>query len=208
MSLLSADPVRRSAILLAFLALSALYFTHTYVYQPGAERLETAHRRLERLEEGNRGARKGAAVGEVELEERLALYREHIGRLEELIPANEEVAALLESVSKEGRRAGVEMTMMRPEPVEPGTYYNRLSYLVAVTGTYHAVGSFLTAIASLERIVAPGDLAITSRNPSGATDESYDGTVSASFRIRTYVVASAPTSSRPGSTANNGAPSS
>lgn len=187
MSLLPADPMGRRAVLLAILALSGLYFTRTHVYVPIAERVESTRFRLERLEEGNKRAGTGAAMGERELEQRLALYQEHIGRLEKLIPANEEVAALIEAVSEEARRAGVEMTMMRPEPVEPGDYYNRLSYRVAVTGGYHPVGSFLTAIASLERIVAPGDLAITPHKQSGADD----GSVSAIFRIRTYVVSPA-----------------
>lgn len=207
MSLLPADPAGRRAVLLALLALSGLYFTRTYLYVPIAERVESTRFRLERLKEDNRSAGTGAAMGESELEQRLALYQEHIGRLEKLIPANEEVAALLEAVSAEARRTGVEMTMMRPEPVETGDYYNRLSYQVVVTGGYHPVGSFLTAIASLERIVAPGDLAITPGNPSGPDDAVYDGTVSASFRIRTYVVSPTP----PGGAASpssNGAPTS
>ena len=207
MSLLPADPVRKSAVLLAFLSLSGLYFTHTYAYSPGAEQVESTHLRLGRLEEGNRGARTVAAMGEVELEERLALYQEHIDRLEKLIPANEEVAALLEAISDEERKAGVEVTMMRPEPVERGDFYDRLSYELAVRGSYHAVGSFMTAIASLERIVAPGDLALTASDPSGAEGEVYDGTVSASFRIRTYVAAPAQPPG-PESSANNGAPTS
>lgn len=188
MSLLPADPVRRGAVLAAFLALSCVYFTHTCHYAPGTERVRTAGLRLVRLEEADRGARADAAPGEAGLEERLALYQEHIVRLEQLFPADEEVAALLEAVSDEERRAGVEVTMMRPEPVEAGGFYDRLSYEVAVRGGYHAVGAFLAAIASLERIVAPADLAVTPGGPSGAEDGPYDGTVSATFRIRTYVV--------------------
>ncbi len=204
MSLLPSDPVGRTAVLLACLALSGLYFTRTYVHVPIAEQAESTRVRLDRLREDNGSAGTGAAMGEPELEQRLALYREHIGRLEKLIPANEEVAALLEAVSEEARQVGVEMTMMRPEPVEPGDYYDRLSYQVAVTGGYHPVGSFLAAIASLERIVAPGDLAITPAKPSGA----YDGTVSASFRIRTYVVSPAVPPGRAESPSSIGAPTS
>ncbi len=203
-----ADAARRGAVLLAFLALSGLYFTHTYVYAPKAERMEAANLRLARLGEGARSAEAGAAVRAAELEERLALYEDYIGRLEKLIPAREEVAALLEAVSDAEREAGVEMTMMRPEPVEPGDHYDRLSYRVAVTGGYHEVGSFLTAIASLERIVAPADLAIASGSPSGADGEAYEGTVSASFRIRTYVVTPARPPGPSESPASNGAPSS
>lgn len=208
MSLLPADPVGRRAVLLAFLALSGLYFARTHVYLPIARQVESTRFQLERVEEGNRRAGAGMAMGESGLEQRLALYQEHIGRLEKLIPANEEVAALLEAVSEEAGKAGVEMTMMRPEPVEPGDYYNRLSYQVVVTGGYHQIGSFLAAIASLERIVAPGDLAITRGNPSGVADGAYDGTVAASFRIRTYAVSPAVPPGDAASPSSIGAPTS
>lgn len=208
MNLLPTGPVRKSAVLLAFLALSGLYFTHTYIYAPGARRVESTRLRLARLDEGNRRAGTGAAMGEVELEERLLLYQDHIGRLEKLIPADGEVAALLKAISDEEGRAGVEMTKMRPEPVEPGDLYDRLSYVLTVQGNYHAVGSFITAIASLERIVAPGDLAIIPGGRAGPGGEPYDGTVSASFRIRTYV-ATRPRPSIPArSPADNGVPTS
>ncbi len=195
MSLLPSDPVRRGAVLCAFLAVSGLYFAHTHVFAPQARRTESRRLRLERLEEGNRDANRVLALGDGQLEERLALYKAHIAQLEALIPANEEVAALLDAISDEERRAGVEMTMMRPEPVEPGDHYDRLSYQVAVQGGYHAVGSFLAAIASLERIVAPDDLAIIPLDPPAGDDRAEAGSILASFRIRTYV-ANAPEPAR------------
>lgn len=206
MSLLPSDPVRRGAAGCAFLAVSGLYFAHAYLFAPRAERAESLRLRVERLEERNREAGRLASLGDSELEDRLVRYGERISRLETLIPANEEVAALLEAISDEERRAGVEMTMMRPEPVEPGDYYDRLSYQVVVRGDYHAVGSFLAAIASLERIVAPGDLSIT---PAGSPAEGVgeaSGTIVASFRIRTYVATQRPPAEPAGSPARNGDP--
>ena len=208
MSMLPTDPVRRGAVLLAFLALSGLYFTYAYVYAPGAAQVVSMRLRLERLEEDNRLARTGAAMGKAELEERLVLYQEHIGHLEELIPADEEVAALLKAISDEERKAQVEMTMMRPEPVEPGDFYDRLSYELAVRGGYHAVGSFIAAIASLQRIVAPENLAITHGGPAGADGETYDGAVAATFRISTYVATPTLLPDRAEPPANHGAPTS
>ena len=196
MNLLPADPMRKSAVLLAFLALSGVYFVHTYLYKPRAEAVEAQRTRLGQLEDRNRRAEAGAAMGGHTLEERLALYEEHIGRLERLIPANEEVAVLLEAISEEERRAGVEMTMMRPEPLEPGEFYDRWSYQLGVRGSYHAVGSFMTAIASLERIVAPTDVVITLDGTSSGDGGADDGGVLASFRIQTYVATSKPTAVR------------
>ena len=208
MSLLPSDPVRRSAILCAFLAVAGLYFAHTYLFAPRAERAESRRLRIERLEESNRGAKTAAALGDNELEERLALYRQHIARLEALIPANEEVAALLDAISDEERKAGVEMSMMRPEPVEPGDHYDRLSYQVTVRGGYHAVGSFMAAIASLERIVAPGDLVITPVGPPTGDEEAGFGSIVADFRIRTYVVTPRLPAEPADSSAENGDPQS
>lgn len=208
MSLLPSDPVRRSVILCAFLAASGLYFAHAYLFAPRAGRAESRRLRIESLEEGNRDANRAAALGDGELEERLALYRDHIARLEALIPANHEVAALLDAISDEERLAGVEMTMMRPEPVEAGKYYDRLSYQVTVQGGYHAVGSFLAAIASLERIVSPGDLVMTPVHSETGDNPAEAGSIVASFRIRTYV-ATAPAPADPAqSSAKTGDPQS
>lgn len=187
MSFLPTDPLRRGAILCAFLAVSGLYFVHAYRVAPMSEQAEETRVRLRKLEEDQREVRRAAVAGDSELQERLELYGNHIARLEALIPANEEVAALLDAISDEERRVGVEMTMMRPEPVEPGDYYDRLSYRVTVRGRYHAVGSFLASIASLERIVAPGDLVITPADRSSGDDGVEAGLILASFRIRTYV---------------------
>ena len=208
MSLLPDDPVRRGALLCAFLAVSGLYFVHNHVFARMAERSESRRLRLERVEESNRGAMRIAELGDGELEERLTLYRGHIVRLEALIPADEEVAALLDAISDEERRAGVEMTMMRPEPVEPGDYYDRLSYQLTVRGGYHAVGSFMASIASLDRIVAPGDLVVTPvDSPPGDAGQAI-GLIHASFRIRTYVANPPRSDEPPESSARNGDPQS
>ena len=206
MSFLPTDPMRRGAILCAFLAVSGLYFAHAHLLAPANERAEAKRLRIERLEESQRRAREVAAMGDADLEERLELYRDHIARLETLIPANEEVAALLDAISDEERNAGVEMTMMRPEPVEPGDYYDRLSYVVTVRGRYHAVGSFLAAIASLERIVAPGDLVINPAGPPAGGDDAGAGSILASFRIRTYIARPSPSDEPAGPPAENGDP--
>ena len=206
MKLLPADPVRRSAALLAFLSLSGVYFVHTYFHAPRAEEAEVLRARIGQMEDRNRQAAAAAARGGGELEERLAVYQGHMVRLERLIPANEEVAALLEAISLEERRVGVEMTMMRPEPLEPGEYYDRWSYELGVRGSYHAVGSFMTAIASLERIVAPADVVITPDGSRSGDGDGLGGDVLASFRIRTYVAAARQPAANPDPSEGTGGP--
>jgi type IV pilus assembly protein PilO len=187
MALLPDDPKRRNTVLGAALALVGLYFFHSYYYAPRAEEAEGLEARLEQLENQNRRAQIIATRGGAELEQRLALYEDHIIQLEKLIPQDEEVAALLEAMSLEGRRTGVDITLMRPEPMEVGDYYDRWSYELGVQGTYHSVGTFLASIASLERIVASVDMEMGPA-PVSTDGKDVEGRVNARFRIQTYVV--------------------
>lgn len=116
------------------------------------------------------------------------MYEAHLARLEDLIPSREEVASLLEAISVEERLAGVEVTLLRPEPPDPGELYDRWSYEMAVRGDYHAIGSFLTAISSLERIMVPADLVLDSGLPPMAGQPGSHSRIVARLRIHTYVV--------------------
>ena len=58
---------------------------------------------------------------------------------------------------------------------------------MTVVGEYHAVGRFLTEIASLSRIVTPVQVDISVYgNPAAVPD--MESPVQASFRIETYVL--------------------
>ncbi len=199
MKLLPEEPRRRNAVLAAVLALCSAYAVHYYVYAPAQREADAARLRLAELKKKNRQADAATADGPEALERRLRLYEDHIARLERLIPADEEVPALLEAVSAEERRAGVDVAAMRPEPPEPGEFYRRRSYELQVVGGYHQVGSFMTAIASLERLVAPTDLYIapapdialapdpeSGLDPTSGPDSISGGRVVATFHIRTY----------------------
>ena len=187
MSLLPTDPLKRSAVLLALLSLSGPYFVYTYLFAPAVGRAEEQRVRIARLEEWNRQASADAVVDEGDLEAAVGRYAEHIAALEGLIPAGGEVAVLLEAISDYETRTGVEVTRMRPQPIGPGEFYDRWSYELDIRGSYHAIGSFLAGIASLERIVVPTAVAITPEGESGLSAEDDGGAVLASLRIQSYV---------------------
>ncbi len=186
MALIPDDPRQRNALLGIIIALAAVYLFWDYWYNPQVEEIDALEARLEQVEEQNRQAQVIAARGGEELEERLAVYERHIERLEELIPESEEVPALLNSMALEARNAGVELGSMRPEPADEGEFYTMQSYEIGVIGDYHDVGRFLTAVASLPRIVTPVDVEITPYTGPDVTDAAFP--VQARFRIQTYVV--------------------
>ncbi len=189
MRLLPSDRLRRNAALSSLLALSSVYFAYTYICVPRAARAETLRLRLDALQAIRQPGLQ--ALSQTDLQHRLELHEAHLARLEDLIPSSEEVASLLEAVSVEERLAGVEVTMLRPETPEAGRPYDRRSYEMAVKGDYHAIGSFLTAIASLERIMVPANLTADRAPPTGTrqTGAAYQAVVR--VRIQTYVLSPA-----------------
>ncbi|MEX2467722.1 MAG: type 4a pilus biogenesis protein PilO [Gemmatimonadota bacterium] len=181
------DPKQRNWMIAGVVVLLLIIPFRMYFLAPQQEENQTLRDRLEALETQNRRASVLAAQGGGDLEERMALYERHVGRLEELIPAAEEVAILADDIANRARVRGVELQRMVPEPREPGTYYDRTSYAMAVVGDYHGVARFLTDIASLSRIVTPIELDLQ-RFQQADLFPNMESPVLASFRIETYVL--------------------
>ncbi|NIP60475.1 MAG: type 4a pilus biogenesis protein PilO, partial [Gemmatimonadetes bacterium] len=154
MALVPDDPKQRNAFLVGLVALAVMYFFWDMWYTPRGEELE-------QLEDQNRRAQILATRGGEQMQERLALYQRHVTQLEQLIPQSEEVPQLLNDMTVEARRVNVDIALMRPEPPEPGEFYTRQSYQLEAVGEYHDVARFLTAVASLSRIITPVDMDVT-----------------------------------------------
>ncbi|MEX2470608.1 MAG: type 4a pilus biogenesis protein PilO [Gemmatimonadota bacterium] len=181
------DPKQRNWMVAGIVALLLIVPFRMYYLAPRAEENQEMQDRLEALETQNRRASVLAAQGGGDLEERMALYERHVARLEQLIPAAEEVAILADDIANQARQRSVELQRMVPEPRQPGTYYDQSTYSMAVVGDYHGVARFLTDIASLSRIVTPIELDLQLfQQPNLFPD--MEAPVQAQFRIQTYVL--------------------
>lgn len=190
MALIPRDPKHQKALIAIVLALGGFYLFWDYWRAPAQEALLLQQERLERLESQNRAAQVRALQKE-RLEQQAAVYERYVRRLEQLVPAEEEVPALLRDITAEARRLNVDLNLIEPQADELGAYYTKQTYNMRVIGEYHDVGRFLTTIASLPRIITPVDL---SMGPFENDDlVQYDSGVIVEFRIETYVLPSGPT---------------
>lgn len=187
MALIPEDPRQRNAFIAIILLLAGLYVFHAYWYTPRAEAADQMEERLEDLEERNRQAQVLAARGGQELRERMQLYERHVSRLEQLIPQREELPTLINQITDRARRIGVEVTSLNPAAREPGAYYTRQSYSMAVVGEYHDVAEFITAIASLPRIITPINLDIQEARNLGDL-YGIEAPIMVTFQMQTYVL--------------------
>ncbi|MDE0357857.1 MAG: type 4a pilus biogenesis protein PilO [Gammaproteobacteria bacterium] len=194
-------PGPRPALLAAVLVtLAAALFYREHRSREGE--VQRLTRRLEQLEAGNERARNLLPGGTAQLASRLRRYSDHIARLEQLIPRTEEVPALLESLAVEARRSGLgDLAFLRPGEEEANPFYTSRTYEMSVVGGYHEVARFLTAVASLPRIVTPMELEMISI-PDPAVEEGP--AVRARFRIETFV--RPPTGTGPALGGSNGTP--
>jgi type IV pilus assembly protein PilO len=187
MALLPTDPARRQKVLLGLLVNMLLgYAVHEYLYHPGSLEVTSREERLDVLRLQNQTARaltQGAGVADVE--QQLAMHREQLVVVEGLIPLSEEVPDLLDAISSEAQRSGAELTLLQPTGAVDEGYYTRRTYDLAVVGSYHDIGYFLSRIASLPRIITPTALQLTLRQ---AGESGPDERLEARFSIETYVL--------------------
>lgn len=181
------DPTQRNYMLVGVVILLVVVPYRMYVLAPKQEANAAIQTRVENLEEQNRRAEMLSARGGGDLEERLALYERHVAQLEELIPAQEEVAILLDDIQSRARAVEVDVKTLVPEPAQAGEFYNRTSYDMSVVGEYHDVGRFLTEIASLSRIVTPAQVDVQLYGAPLEYPEMV-APVLATFRIETFVL--------------------
>jgi Tfp pilus assembly protein PilO len=187
-ALLPQDPKQQKAVGAIVLMFAALYGFHTYWYTPRKEEVDILRDRIDQLTNRNRNAQIAAARGGADLESRIALYRGHMGSLEQLIPATEEVPQLMRTISSQARSAGVSLSGLEPEADEVGEHYTKLTWRVSAFGEYDNLGRFLTSIASLPRIATPIDVELGPYPPPSGAPVEYENPVLASFRIQLYVL--------------------
>ena len=161
--------------------------------QHGKKKLEATNLELraDSIEAKNNIAKTIALRGGPELAQKLALYEQHMKRLEELIPRSEEIAALLNGLTERAIDSNVDLSLMKPEPGEAGEFYTQQTYKMEVVGGFHDIGRYLAAIASGPRIVAPVELHLKPR-PAGEQKNNEPPRLNADFRIITYVIPPAP----------------
>ncbi len=186
---------RKNLIYGALLLAVVAGYLYLQVYTPRVEANQALEDDLARIQASNSRAR-GLTRGATSPEQALELFRRQLAVVEGLIPSSEELPDLLDAISAEAQRAGVEISLIQPVSATAERYYTRRVYDMAVLGQYHAIGEFLTRVASLPRVVTPTDLRLGA--PAGAAAPAPGAApeaapkLEARFSIETYVIPSAP----------------
>lgn len=190
MALLPDEPRKqyRFLALLLMAGLGALYWL--YAYSPRAAELDEKEDRLSRVETRLRTARARSSNLE-KLRADLTRYERQLAALRRLVPGRSEVARLYETIATESQSTGLELVSVTPSDARPDSagHYRRQSWQMQVEGEYHAVGRFLTRVASLDRIVRPAVESIQRAGGGGSAGDGGGPPVSVRMTLETYVLA-------------------
>lgn len=190
---------RRNLLVGGALLALLLFLFYDRMYRPQSARAAELETRLGQLQTQNAAARALTAGESEDVEARLQGYRAQLEAVEGLIPSSEEVPDLLDAITLEAQRTGVEITLIQPVSATDEQFYTRHVYDMAVVGPYHAIGDFLARVGSLPRIVTPTNLTLQPRAPTApgaaaAADEDGPIRLEARFSIETYVIPATPVS--------------
>ncbi|WP_428241379.1 type 4a pilus biogenesis protein PilO [Gynuella sp.] len=92
----------------------------------------------------------------------LAEMRETFGALLEQLPNETEISGLLDDITFTGVQSGLEFDSLELSGDVPKEFYIETPIAIAVRGEYHEMGTFISGISALPRIVTLHDFTITS----------------------------------------------
>ncbi len=183
------DQILTAVAILAFGLVGAYWY---FVYDPKTADVDKLSSHVDSLDRANQQAKSQLAKGSVAaIRAEAAAYRENLDLMRTLVPAGNEVPALLEQVSTAARRAKLDIAGVEPEPLIEGEMFDTYRYKVKLNGSYHQVGEVLSNIGSMNRIVAPLNLALN-LSASARGSNTNKQMLSAVFEIQTYVVRTTP----------------
>lgn len=171
-------PVKIVVLLIVFLVVAGgLIF---WLVKPKLAELETSEKKELTLKQEFEKKQKKAANLKA-YEDQLAEMEETFGSMVKSLPDNTEVDSLLAEISRAASANNLEILEFRPKSEQAQDFYAEYPIGMKLKGTYIELTGFLSAVASLERIVTLHDMNLT---PDGSQDD--EGVISIDLDARTY----------------------
>jgi type IV pilus assembly protein PilO len=141
-----------------------------FAWKPKKPELDAARQQeVKLLETLTQKARKAANLDAYKAQ--LAEMEQSFGAMLRKLPNQTEVPSLLTDISQQGAGAGLEQRLFQPGAQVKKDFYAELPIKMRLTGSYHAIGAFVSGIAALPRIVTLHNVEITPASKTRGVDE-------------------------------------
>jgi type IV pilus assembly protein PilO len=105
-----------------------------------------------------------------------------------LLPEQNEMSPLLRQITAAGTQSGLEFVRFEPQPSIGHGFYTENPISVELEGGYHQVGSFISSLANLDRIINVRALNLVGVRPMDQGKDDMHHTVTASMEIVSYSI--------------------
>lgn len=170
-------PYRLGAIALIFVvAVSAM--SYFMAWKPKKPELDAARdQEMALLQTLEQKARKATNLDAYKAQ--LAEMEQSFGAMLRKLPNKTEVPNLLTDISQQGAGAGLDQKLFQPDAQINKDFYAELPIKMRLTGSFHAIGAFVSGIAALPRIVTLHDVDISPVKTDGSGSDQLQLSVTA-----------------------------
>lgn len=162
-------PIRIATVAIVFAAVVAIG-VYMFVIQEEVPLLERAQQQEVDLRAQFEDRQRKAANFDA-YRAQLAEIERDFGAMLRQLPGKTEVPSLLVDISQTGLGAGLEEQLFQPTGEIQKDFYAELPIRLRYTGSYHELGSFVSGIAALPRIVTLHDITIRRSSNDSSPDE-------------------------------------
>lgn len=155
-----------------------IYVYTVYFWLPTAQKIETNSKHVASMESDIFKAKMQKAKYK-DLEAKLVSLKEEKEAAQKKLPRERKLPDLLKTVTTLSTKYKVSIQTITPSGSTKGEYFTKVSYAISLTGDYHALGRFLTALGLEERILTMENLVINGTPASAAS-------TSATFTLVAY----------------------
>ena len=102
------------------------------------------------------------------------------------LPSDTEIPGLIEDITLVGLKNGLAFSRIDLQPEQLHEFYIEKPIQIVVTGGYHDLGSFVSDVADLSRIVTLHDFTITPTQGRTSSNEKTGGLLRMTILAKTY----------------------
>jgi len=124
------------------------------------EQIESARRDTQKL--NNELTAENAKVANLrKFEEEVELLKKQREEMTDRLPADEEIASLLQKIHSQGKIVGLEITRFERDEPKVAELFVRIPVKMNLSGTFHQIATFFYYVGKLTRIVNVEDIDLT-----------------------------------------------
>jgi len=144
----------------ALFAALFIYVYTVYFWLPTAQKIETNSKQVASMESDIFKAKMQKAKYK-DLEAKLVSLKEEKDAAQKKLPRERKLPDLIKTLTTLSTKYKVSIQNITPGGNTRGEYFTKAAYQISLTGDYHSLGRFLTALALEERILTMENLSIT-----------------------------------------------